>query len=267
MAQDILARARKLIEDRIISRAALARAAGLHPNSLRDVLSPEWNPTADTLSKLERAMDGEDEEEFELATVEEMISEVRNGRMVILVDDEDRENEGDLVIPAQMATPESVNFMATHGRGLICLAVTPERAERLGLSLVNPGTARQTGRPFARSIEAAQGVSTGISAADRAHTVKVAIAEGATHAHIHSPGHVFPLIAREGGVLERAAACEASIDLARLAGAGDAAVICSIMRDDGEMARLEDIPDLIAAHGLEVAEIGTLIARLEGAHA
>jgi 3,4-dihydroxy 2-butanone 4-phosphate synthase/GTP cyclohydrolase II len=171
------------------------------------------------------------------------------------------------MVAAKHITPEAINFMATHGRGLICLAVTPERAARLGLTLVNPGTARQTGRPFARSIEAAEGVSTGISAADRAHTVRVAIAEGATNAQIHSPGHVFPLIARAGGVLERASACEASIDLARLAGAGDAAVICSIMRDDGEMARIDDIGELIAAHGLAVADIGALIARLEGADA
>lgn len=189
------------------------------------------------------------------------------GRMVVISGDRLRGGDIDLMIAAKHITPEAINFMATHGRGLICLSVTPERAERLGLTLVNPGTARQTGRPFARSIEAGHGVSTGISAADRAHTVQVAIGEGATNADIHSPGHVFPLIARAGGVLERAAACEASIDLARLAGAGDAAVICSILRDDGEMARLEDIGDLIAAHGLAVADIGALIARLEGAHA
>ena len=141
----------------------------------------------------------------------------------------------------------------------------PERASyNFGPSGVS---ARQTGRPFARSIEAAHGVSTGISAADRAHTVQVAIAEGASSADIHSPGHVFPLIAQAGGVLARPAACEASIDLARLAGAGDAAVICSIMRDDGEMARIDDIGDLIAAHGLAVAEIGALSDRLEGATA
>ncbi len=189
------------------------------------------------------------------------------GRMVVISGDRLRGGDIDLMIAAKHVTPEAINFMATHGRGLICLSVTPERAERLGLTLVNPGTARQTGRPFARSIEAAHGVSTGISAADRAHTVSVAIAEGATNADIHSPGHVFPLIARPGGVLERAAACEASIDLARAAGAGDAAVICSIMRDDGEMARLDDIGDLIAAHDLAVADIGALIARLEGAEA
>lgn len=199
--------------------------------------------------------------------LEAALEAIATGRMVVIAGDALRGGDIDLMIAARHVTPEAINFMATHGRGLICLAVTPQRAEQLGLSLVNPGTARQTGRPFARSIEAAEGVSTGISAADRAHTVRVAIADGATSAHIHSPGHVFPLIARAGGVLERAAACEASIDLARLAGAGDAAVICSIMRDDGEMARIDDIGDLIAAHGLEVAEIGDLIARLEGVKA
>jgi 3,4-dihydroxy 2-butanone 4-phosphate synthase/GTP cyclohydrolase II len=170
----------------------------------------------------------------------------------------------DLMIAAEAVTPDAINFMAMLMRGLICLAVTPQRAAQLGLSLVNPGPNRQTGRPFARSIEAASGVTTGISAADRAHTIRVAIAEGASSSHIHSPGHVFPLIARPGGVRERASACEASIDLARLAGAGDAAVICSIMRDDGEMARIDDIGDLIAAHDLAVADIGALIARLAG---
>ena len=199
--------------------------------------------------------------------LEKALEAIAAGRIVVIAGDRLRGGDIDLMCAASQVTPEAINFMATHGRGLICLAVTPERAEKLGLSLVNPGTARQTGRPFARSIEAAEGVSTGISAADRAHTVRVAIAEGATNAHIHSPGHVFPLIARAGGVLERASACEASIDLARLAGAGDAAVICSIMRDDGEMARIDDIGELIAAHGLAVADIGALIARLEGADA
>lgn len=201
------------------------------------------------------------------AGLDKALEAVAAGRIVVIAGDRLRGGDIDLMCAARHVTPEAINFMATHGRGLICLAVTPERAGQLGLSLVNPGTARQTGRPFARSIEAAEGVSTGISAADRAHTVRVAIAEGATSAHIHSPGHVFPLIARAGGVLERASACEASIDLARLAGAGDAAVICSIMRDDGEMARIDDIGDLIAAHGLEVADIGALIALLEGADA
>jgi 3,4-dihydroxy 2-butanone 4-phosphate synthase len=199
--------------------------------------------------------------------LEAALEAIAAGRIVVIAGDRLRGGDIDLMVAARHVTPEAINFMATHGRGLICLAVPPERAEQLGLALVNPGTARQTGRPFARSIEATEGVSTGISAADRAHTVQVAIAEGASAAHIHSPGHVFPLIAKAGGVLERASACEASIDLARLAGAGDAAVICSIMRDDGEMARIDDIADLIAAHGLEVADIGALIARLEGVKA
>lgn len=201
------------------------------------------------------------------AALDAALAAIAAGRIVVIAGDALRGGDIDLMIAARHVTPEAINFMATHGRGLICLSVTPARARQLGLTLINPGTARQTGRPFARSIEAAHGVSTGISAADRAHTVQVAMADGASHADIHSPGHVFPLIAQERGVLDRAAACEASIDLARLAGAGDAAVICSIMRDDGEMARLEDIGDLIEAHGLAVAEIGDLIARLEGADA
>ena len=199
------------------------------------------------------------------ADLDRALAAVAAGRIIVIAGDRLRGGDIDLMIAASAVTPEAINFMATHGRGLICLAVTPERAAQLGLTLVNPGTERQTGRPFARSIEAAHGVSTGISAADRAHTVKVAMAEGASAADIHSPGHVFPLIAQAGGVLARPSACEASIDLARLAGAGDAAVICSIMRDDGEMARIDDIGDLIAAHGLEVAEIGALIERLAGA--
>jgi len=193
------------------------------------------------------------------------LAAVAAGRIVVIAGDRLRGGDIDLMIAARHVTPEAVNFMATYGRGLICLAVTPQRADQLGLTLVNPGTARQTGRPFARSIEAGHGVSTGISAADRAHTVKVAMADGATSADIHSPGHVFPLIAQAGGVLARPAACEAAIDLARLAGAGDAAVICSIMRDDGEMARIDDIGDLIAAHDLAIADIASLIERLETA--
>ena len=201
------------------------------------------------------------------AAFDAALEAIAAGQIVVVSGDRQRGGDIDLMIAAKHVTPEAINFMATHGRGLICLSVTPERAERLGLALVNPGTARQTGRPFARSIEAGHGVSTGISAADRAHTVQVAIAEGASSADIHSPGHVFPLIARAGGVLERAAACEASVDLVRLAGAGDAAVICSILRDDGEMARIDDIGDLIATYDLAVADIGALIARLEGADA
>ncbi|ODS94182.1 MAG: 3,4-dihydroxy-2-butanone 4-phosphate synthase [Erythrobacter sp. SCN 62-14] len=201
------------------------------------------------------------------AGLDHALAEIAAGRIVVIAGDRLRGGDIDLMVAARHVTPQAINFMATHGRGLICLAVTPERAAQLGLSLVNPGTERQTGRPFARSIEAASGVSTGISAADRAHTIAVAIADGASATDIHSPGHVFPLIARGGGVRERASACEASIDLARLAGAGDAAVICSIMRDDGEMARLEDIGDLLNDHSLAVADIGALIARLEEAGA
>jgi 3,4-dihydroxy 2-butanone 4-phosphate synthase/GTP cyclohydrolase II len=191
------------------------------------------------------------------------LNAIAAGRIVVIAGDRLRGGDIDLMVAARHVTPEAVNFMARHGRGLICLAVTPERAAKLGLTLVNPGTARQTGRPFARSIEAATGVSTGISAADRARTIAVAIAEDASAAHIHSPGHVFPLIAQAGGVLVRPSAVEASIDLARLAGAGDAAVICSIMRDDGEMARIDDIGDLVEEHGIAIADIGILIARLE----
>jgi len=199
------------------------------------------------------------------AGLDAALAAIAAGRIVVISGDQLRGGDIDLMIAARHVTPEAINFMATHGRGLICLAVTPERAAQLGLSLINPGTARQTGRPFARSIEAGHGVSTGISAADRAHTIAVTIADNATSADIHSPGHVFPLIAQSGGVLDRAAACEAAIDLARLAGAGDAAVICSILRDDGEMARIDDISDMIASHALAVADIGDLITLREAA--
>jgi 3,4-dihydroxy 2-butanone 4-phosphate synthase/GTP cyclohydrolase II len=200
-------------------------------------------------------------------SLDQALADIANGQIVVLSGDRLRGGDIDLMIAAKAATPEAINFMATHGRGLICLAVTPERAAQLGLTLINPGTHRQTGRPFARSIEAASGVSTGISAADRAHTVRVAMAEGASAADIHSPGHIFPLIAQPGGVLARPSACEASIDLARMAGAGDTAVICSIMRDDGEMARIDDIADLLRDHGLAVADLSALIARLEAQEA
>jgi 3,4-dihydroxy 2-butanone 4-phosphate synthase len=197
------------------------------------------------------------------AGLDAALAAIAAGRITVIAGDRLRGGDIDLMIAARHVTPEAINFMATYGRGLICLAVTPDRAAQLGLTLVNPGTERQTGRPFARSIEAAHGVSTGISAADRAHTVQVAIADGANSTDIHSPGHVFPLIAQAGGVLTRPAACEAAIDLTRLAGVGDAAVICSIMRDDGEMARIDDVGDLLRDHGLAVAEIGDVIARLE----
>jgi 3,4-dihydroxy 2-butanone 4-phosphate synthase len=186
------------------------------------------------------------------------------GQLIVITGDRFRRGDMDLAVAAQHVTPEAINFMANHGRGLICLALTPPRAIRLGIGLVNPGEQRQSGRPFGRSIEAREGVTTGISAADRALTVQVAVAEGASAEQLVSPGHVFPLIAAAGGIRERPAAAEAAIDLCRLAGAGDAAVICSIMRDDGEMARPDDIADLVAEHGLPVVDVAELLARFGG---
>ncbi len=199
------------------------------------------------------------------AGLDQALAAIAAGRIVVLSGDRLRGGDLDLMIAARHVTPEAINFMAMHGRGLICLAITQDRADRLGLTLINPGTHRQTGRPFARSIEAASGVSTGISAADRARTVAVAIADGTIAADIHSPGHVFPLIGQAGGVLARASAVEASIDLACMAGAGDTAVICSIMRDDGEMARIDDIDDLLQNNAIAVADIDELILRRAGA--
>jgi 3,4-dihydroxy 2-butanone 4-phosphate synthase/GTP cyclohydrolase II len=180
--------------------------------------------------------------------------------MFILVDDEDRENEGDLVIPAQCATPEAINFMAKHARGLICLALTRERVEQLGLALMsqNNGTRHQTA--FTVSIEAREGVTTGISAADRARTVAVAIDPSCGPQDIVSPGHVFPLVARDGGTLERTGHTEAAVDLARLAGLTPAGVICEIMNDDGTMARRNDLISFAQRHGLKIGTISDLIA-------
>lgn len=181
------------------------------------------------------------------------------GRIVVVTGDRLRGGDIDFCVAAQHVTPEAINFMATHGRGLICLALTPARAVKLGIELINPGREQQSGRPHGRSIEAATGVTTGISAADRAHTVKVAMAPDASASDLVSPGHVFPLITAEGGVRERPAAAEASIELCRMAGAGDAAVICSIMRDDGEMARIEDLQELVERYKLQTADIGQLV--------
>jgi len=194
------------------------------------------------------------------AAAEDIIEEARKGRMFILVDDEDRENEGDLVIPAQCATPEAINFMAKHARGLICLALTRERVEQLGLSLMaqNNGTRHQTA--FTVSIEAREGVTTGISAADRARTVAVAIDPSCGPQDIVTPGHVFPLVARDGGVLERTGHTEAAVDLARLAGLTPAGVICEIMNDDGSMARRNDLITFAQRHGLKIGTIADLIA-------
>jgi 3,4-dihydroxy 2-butanone 4-phosphate synthase / GTP cyclohydrolase II len=195
-----------------------------------------------------------------LSSIEELIEEARNGRMFILVDDEHRENEGDLVIPAQFATPDAVNFMARHARGLICLALTQQRVEQLGLGLMssNNGTRHQTA--FTVSIEAKEGVTTGISAHDRARTIAVAINPECGRDDIVTPGHIFPLMAREGGTLVRAGHTEASVDITRKAGLHPAAVICEIMNDDGTMARLPDLVAFAQRHNLKVGTIADLIA-------
>ncbi|MDE2007973.1 MAG: 3,4-dihydroxy-2-butanone-4-phosphate synthase [Rhodospirillales bacterium] len=195
-----------------------------------------------------------------LTSAEELIEEARNGRMFILVDDEDRENEGDLIIPAQFATPDAVNFMARHARGLICLAMTQHRVEQLGLGLMsaNNGTRHQTA--FTVSIEAREGVTTGISAHDRARTIAVAINPECGRDDIVVPGHIFPLVAREGGTLIRAGHTEASVDIARMAGLTPAAVICEIMNDDGTMARLPDLIAFAQKNNLKLGTIADLIA-------
>ena len=195
-----------------------------------------------------------------LSSPEEIIDEARNGRMFILVDDEDRENEGDLVIPAQMATPEKINFMAKHGRGLICLALTKKRVDELGLPLMsrNNGTRYETA--FTTSIEARDGVTTGISAADRARTVAVAIDSSKSRDEIVTPGHVFPLVARDGGVLVRTGPTEAAVDVSRLAGLNPSGVICEIMNEDGAMARLDDLVTFAQFHNLKIGTIRDLIA-------
>ena len=259
MSKNIIERVRRLVADGGMSRSGLARAAGLHANTLRECTDEAWNPTAETLRKLEQFLWDSDEEPV-LVPIEEIIDEARNGRMFILVDDEDRENEGDLVIPAQMATPDAVNFMATHGRGLICLTLTRQRTEQLGLELMsrNNGTRHETA--FTVSIEAREGVTTGISAGDRARTVAVAIDAAKGRDDIVTPGHVFPLIARDGGVLVRAGHTEASVDIARLAGLNPSGVICEIMNDDGSMARLDDLVPFARRHGLKIGTIADLIA-------
>jgi 3,4-dihydroxy 2-butanone 4-phosphate synthase / GTP cyclohydrolase II len=194
-----------------------------------------------------------------LSPTEEIIEDIRNGRMIILVDAEDRENEGDLVIPAQMATPDAINFMAKHGRGLICLSVTQQRAAQLRLEYMARDSAARNRTAFTVSIEAREGVATGISAHDRARTIATAIDTSKDHNDIVSPGHVFPLIAREGGVLVRAGHTEASVDLARMAGLYPAGVICEIMNDDGTMARMPDLVAFAQRHGLKVGTIEDLI--------
>jgi 3,4-dihydroxy 2-butanone 4-phosphate synthase / GTP cyclohydrolase II len=194
-----------------------------------------------------------------LSPVDEIIEDLRNGRMIILVDAEDRENEGDLVIPAQMATPDAINFMAKHGRGLICLSLTRQRADQLRLEYMSRQSEARKRTAFTVSIEAREGVATGISAHDRARTIATAIDATKDHNDIVSPGHVFPLIAREGGVLVRAGHTEASVDLARLAGLYPAGVICEIMNDDGTMARMPDLVAFAQRHALKIGTIEDLI--------
>ncbi|MBN07752.1 MAG: 3,4-dihydroxy-2-butanone-4-phosphate synthase [Rhodospirillaceae bacterium] len=195
-----------------------------------------------------------------LSTIDDIIEDARNGRMFILVDDEERENEGDLVIPAQMATPDAINFMATNGRGLICLALTQNRINQLNLHPMSQTNTSRHETAFTASIEAKEGVTTGISASDRARTIAVAIDATKGPEDIGSPGHVFPLASRDGGVLVRAGHTEASVDLARLSGLTPAGVICEIMNDDGTMARMPDLVDFAQKHGLKIATIADLIA-------
>ena len=195
-----------------------------------------------------------------ISTPEEIIEDARNGKMIVLVDAEDRENEGDLIIPAQMATPEVINFMAKFGRGLICLTLMDERADQLGLELMSQNNRSRHQTAFTVSIEAREGISTGISAHDRSKTVSVAIDPTKGMQDIVSPGHIFPLVAREGGVLMRAGHTEASVDISRLAGLYPAGVICEIMNDDGTMARLPDLVQFAQIHGLKLGTIADLIA-------
>ena len=259
MSTSTIDKVRTLVTDGGLTRAGLARAAGLHANTLRDCTELGWNPTAETLAKLDRFLFANDDRPV-LVPIEEIIDEARNGRMYVLVDDEDRENEGDLIIPAQMATPDAINFMATHGRGLICLTLTSDRIEQLGLGLMSRHNGTRHETAFTTSIEAREGVTTGISAADRARTVSVAIDGSKGKDDIVTPGHVFPLRARDGGVLVRAGHTEAACDISRLAGLNPSGVICEIMRDDGTMARLDDLVGFARIHDLKIGTIRDLIA-------
>src|SRR6266699_5366523 len=192
------------------------------------------------------------------ATVEAAIEDIRAGRFVVVVDDPDRENEGDLVIAAQFATPDAINFMATHARGLICLCLTGERCDELGLHPMTERNEAPLGTDFTVSIEAREGVTTGISAADRSHTIQVAIHPESTPYDLVQPGHVFPLRAKPGGVLERIGQTEASVDLAKLAGLNPSGVVCEIMNDDGTMARVSDLTGYCERHGLKMITVADL---------
>jgi 3,4-dihydroxy 2-butanone 4-phosphate synthase / GTP cyclohydrolase II len=258
MSTQLIERVRNLVTQGGMSKSGLARAAGLHANTLRDLEGGDWNPTADTLRKLETFLFSNDDSPS-LVPIEEIIEEARNGRMFILVDDEDRENEGDLIIPAQMATPDAINFMATHGRGLICLTLTKSRVDQLGLDLMSRANGTRHETAFTTSIEAREGVTTGISAGDRARTVSVAIDASKGREDIVTPGHVFPLIARDGGVLVRAGHTEAAVDISRLAGLNPSGVICEIMKEDGTMARMDDLVPFARLHNLKMGTIRDLI--------
>jgi 3,4-dihydroxy 2-butanone 4-phosphate synthase / GTP cyclohydrolase II len=194
------------------------------------------------------------------STIEEAIEDIRSGKMVVVCDAEDRENEGDLTMAAQFVTPEAINFMATHGRGLICLSLTPGRCDELGLDLMAAKNESPFETAFTVSIEARDGITTGISAADRARTIQVAIDPHSAPRDLVQPGHVFPLKARPGGVLERTGQTEAAVDLARLAGLNPAGVICEVMNDDGTMARVHDLEHYCARHGLKMITVADLIA-------
>ena len=259
VAQCIASKVSYLVRQESFSLAWLARAVGVSSESLHGVGDADWSPGADIVGKLEAYLDRR-ETGNALASPEEIICEARNGRMFILVDDEDRENEGDLVIPAQMATPDAINFMATHGRGLICLALTRDRVDELGLSLMSRENATLHETAFTVSIEAREGVSTGISTADRARTISVAINGANGRAEIVSPGHVFPLVAKDGGVLIRTGHTEAAVDVARLAGLNPSGVICEIMNEDGTMARLANLIPFARKHGLKIGTIRDLVA-------
>ena len=208
---------------------------------------------ADTLNK------AASEDVYALATPEEIIEDARNGRMYILVDAEDRENEGDLIIPAQFATPDAINFMAKYGRGLICLAIEQSKADVLGLKNMSADNRSRFETAFTQSIEAREGVTTGISAGDRSHTIQTAIDPDSRVDDIVSPGHMFPIIAKDGGVLVRTGHTEASVDISRLAGLNPSAVICEIMNDDGTMARLPDLIKFARFHGLKIGTIEALV--------
>jgi len=199
------------------------------------------------------------EDVYALATPEEIIDDARNGRMYILVDAEDRENEGDLIVPAQFATPDAINFMAKYGRGLICLAIEQAKADALGLKNMSADNRSRFETAFTQSIEAREGVTTGISAGDRSHTIQTAIDPDTREDDIVSPGHMFPIIAKDGGVLVRTGHTEASVDISRMAGLNPSAVICEIMNDDGTMARLPDLIKFAQFHGLKIGTIEALV--------